>query len=57
MKAITLRLSEQDRNALESVKALGFGSLTEVIKCAALSLVDTHPKSPRNKKRRAAVPA
>lgn len=58
MKAITLRLSERERSTLENVKALGFGSITEVIKCAALSLVDTHPKSPgRKKQSRTAIPA
>lgn len=41
MKAITLRLTEKDRRTLESIKALGFGSITEVIKCAALSFTDS----------------
>lgn len=55
MKAITLRLTEKDRKDLERVKSLGFGSVTEVIKCAALSMVDAH--SGKSAKKRQAVPA
>lgn len=49
MKAITVRLPEQDLKFLQSVKDAGFSSVSEVIKCAALSLVNAAPRSTRRK--------
>lgn len=41
MKALTLRLSAEEMKKLQAIKALGFSTAAEVIKCAALSLSDS----------------
>lgn len=50
MKAITLRLPESEMDKLRKIKNAGFSSVNEVIKCAALSLVDGINKAHKNRK-------
>lgn len=40
MKALTLRLTADEIDKLNRLKALGFSTAAEVIKCASLSLCD-----------------
>lgn len=41
MKSLTLRFSDEELKRLRRLKDLGFSSLTEVIKCASLSMADS----------------
>jgi metal-responsive CopG/Arc/MetJ family transcriptional regulator len=41
MKAITVRLSEDELHRLHRIKAVGFSTISEVIRCAVLSLVES----------------
>jgi Arc/MetJ-type ribon-helix-helix transcriptional regulator len=43
MKAITVRLSEGQLKQLRKIKAKGFSSISEVIKCATMSLAKSAP--------------
>jgi hypothetical protein len=43
MKSVTLRLSTEELEFLRKVKEVGFSSIAEVIRCAALSLVSSKP--------------
>lgn len=53
MKAITLRLTEEEKNKLNRIKDLGFSSLNEVIKSATLSFVSSEPRKNRRKQQTA----
>jgi hypothetical protein len=43
MKAVTLRFDPDELQKLKDIKAQGFGSINEVIKCAVLSFASTAP--------------
>jgi DNA-binding Xre family transcriptional regulator len=45
VKSITLRITKQEHALLKRVKAVGFSTLAEVIRCAALSLATSDPKN------------
>ena len=53
MKAITLRLTEEEKNKLNRIKDQGFSSLNEVIKCATLSFLSSKPRKNRRKQQTA----
>ena len=53
MKAITLRLTEEEKNKLNRIKNQGFSSLNEVIKCATLSFLSSKPRKNRRKQQTA----
>jgi hypothetical protein len=42
MKAVRLHLSVKEIHLLERVRSLGFRSASEVLRCAVLSLADSH---------------
>ncbi len=44
MKAITIRLTEDELEVLRNIKEAGFASIAEVIKCAALSYASAAPE-------------
>jgi hypothetical protein len=58
MKAVTLRFDPKQFQELNEIKAQGFASINEVIKCAALSFAaaapenSTRPPSPENDDRK-----
>jgi hypothetical protein len=41
MKAVRLHLADKEIHLLERVRSLGFRSVPEVLRCAALSLADS----------------
>lgn len=45
MKSLTLRFSDEELKRLRRLKNLGFSSITEVIKCASLSMADSAQRS------------
>jgi hypothetical protein len=42
MKAVRLHLADEEIHLLEKVRSLGFRSASEVLRCAVLSLADSH---------------
>ena len=44
MKAVTLRFDSEEFQKLKDIKAQGFGSINEVIKCAVLSFASAAPE-------------